>query len=161
MPRARPDSTPSSSVVGRARDPRIDGVLAWVDDDAPGEGPLAALATALDYAKRDVLLVACDMPLINADALRWLADHAIAREEGGVVVRTNERLEPLFARYAPSSLHHVDALLREGNRSLRALIERASITIVDAPEWIAERLVNVNTPDELEVVQGRWVKGDG
>src|SRR5437868_4184855 len=41
-----------------------------VPDNAPGEGPLAALATALRVAQHDIVVVlACDLPAVTAAAV--------------------------------------------------------------------------------------------
>ncbi|HEY2429272.1 MAG TPA: NTP transferase domain-containing protein [Acidimicrobiales bacterium] len=49
--------------------------LPAVDD--PRLGPLAALAAALPHLPPDrhLILLACDLPLVEAPLLRWLADH--------------------------------------------------------------------------------------
>ena len=44
----------------------------FVPDAYPGQGPLGGLATALEAANQDVLLLACDMPLLSVEAIAWL-----------------------------------------------------------------------------------------
>ena len=127
-------------------------VSRWVDDEQPGEGPLAALGTALREVGGDVILSACDMPLLDVRAFAWLAGFDDSRD---VVPMNNGRLEPLFARYGHGLLGAIEARLAAGERSLRGLIEGGSFTIVDAPEWLRVRLVNVNTPGDLEAILRR------
>ena len=134
-------------VVGRARPGHWSREgTAFVPDDVPGLGPLGALTTALRRAGEPLLALACDLPLLNADALRWLA----AQTPGphGLAVQRQGEAEPLFSVYAPACLPLAEARLAAGRRSLRGLIEAGEFARAEAPEWVAARLVNVNTPEE-------------
>ena len=70
------DAGLSVVVVGRARpdDWTLD-TAAFLPDDVPGLGPLGALTTLLRRVSEPVLALACDLPRLDADALRWLAAH--------------------------------------------------------------------------------------
>ena len=123
----------------------------FVLDDAPEMGPLSGLDTALRYADTNVLLVACDMPNLSVEALRWLRDAADARFlEHGIVVINGEQIEPLFSLYTPACRPLI-AHQMAGNqrRSLQALIEEGRFERLSAPPEIATALVNVNTPEEF------------
>ena len=134
-------------VAGRARpgEWRRERVL-FVPDTVPGKGPLGALTTALGQAGEPLLALACDLPLLNADVLRWLAAQTPGTH-GLAVLRFGEA-EPLFSIYTPACLPLAAARLAKGQRSLRGLIEAGEFARADAPEWVAARLVNVNTPEE-------------
>ncbi len=60
----------------------------------PLTGLLAALGAS---AGRGIVAIACDMPLVPAKFLTWLAklEHPVA------VCEVNQRLEPLLGRYSP------------------------------------------------------------
>jgi molybdopterin-guanine dinucleotide biosynthesis protein A len=146
------DAALEAVVVGRAALPGYDTISAWLEDERPGEGPLAALATALRHARErgfaDVLLVACDMPLVDRASFAWLAERPLDRAQAVVVERDRGR-EPLFARYANSALPVVTGLLDAGERSLGALLDSVTADVVEAPAWLAARLANVNTVEDL------------
>lgn len=138
-------------VVGR---PRPDGwqtpAVDFASDDAPGRGPLGGLETALRRAGDPVLAVACDMPLLTPSALRWLRDQAAAGTgELGLAVVNEGRWEPLFSVYTPTCLPLIESRLAEGRLSLHGLIESGDFGRVDAPDWVAAQIVNVNTPEDL------------
>lgn len=141
-----------SAVVGRVIDEHVAGVERWIEDDMPGEGPLAALATAL-RALGDVILVACDMPRLDARAFEWLARQPVDEVACGLVVRNGEVLEPLFAHYRARCLPAIEELLAAGRRSIGALINTGTLAIVDAPHWLREHLVNINTPEDLASIR--------
>ena len=138
-------------VAGRVRPdawqmPDVD----FAPDDIPGRGPLGGLGTALRRAGMPVLAVACDMPLLTPDALRWLRDQAAAGTgEHGLAVAQGGRWEPLFSVYAPACLPLIESRLAAGRLSLHGLIELGDFAHVNAPAWVASQLLNVNTPDDL------------
>lgn len=137
----------SVRVIGRARpDGWSRETALFVPDDVPGLGPLGALTTALRRADGPLLALACDLPLLDADALRWLMSQRPG-PHGLAVLRSGEP-EPLFSVYAPACLPLASARLREGRRSLRGLIKAGDFARAEAPSWVAARLVNVNTPEE-------------
>jgi molybdopterin-guanine dinucleotide biosynthesis protein A len=163
---------PPVLVVGRERpDDWAVPETVFVTDGTPGLGPMGGLRRALcacDGAERavadapSVLALACDMPLLTEQAIRWLADawtgalSALPNVPGdggpaGLAVRGREgRLEPLFSVYrAAACLPEIDARLAAGRRSLTRWIEESGRFIVrTAPDEIAVALMNVNTPEE-------------
>lgn len=141
-------------VVGRVRpeDWPIPDV-AFAEDAWPGRGPLGGLATALRLAETPVLAVACDMPRLSGEALRWLAARAAEQgEPHGLAVRNRGQWEPTFSVYAPACLPLIESRLEAGRLSLHGLFEAGEFGIVDAPGWVAAQLVNVNTPDDLRLL---------
>jgi molybdopterin-guanine dinucleotide biosynthesis protein A len=142
-------------VVGastRDRSLELDGVR-LVADEQPGEGPLAALATALGATAADALVVVgCDLPFLDGRLLERVRDHAPAAE--AVVPRVGGRAQPLHARYARGV--RAKALLRlgRGERRLLALLDDLEVAWLEEPELRAldptlRGLTNVNTPEAL------------
>lgn len=134
--------------------------LSFLPDDLPERGPLGGLATALRHATTPILLLACDMPAITSDALRWLMEaYADVDRSGnansGIAVRNNDRIEPLFSVYSPSLLPAIERQIENGNLALRDLIASSGFTIRDVPTAYAAQLVNVNTQREWEEITGR------
>jgi molybdopterin-guanine dinucleotide biosynthesis protein A len=123
----------------------------FVPDEPPGVGPLGGLAAALSAGGGlPVAALACDMPRVDADALRWLlAQASEAPSVHGLVTRNGEQAEPLFAVYHAAVLPLVAAQVAAGRRSLQALLAAGDFAFVDAPREIAARLANVNTPEDL------------
>jgi len=126
--------------------------------DAPGRaGPLAGLASAVEAAEAPWLLVlGCDMPLVERNAIEWLAERRTAGTDA-VVPRTDGKLQPLHAWYRRAPLA---AALRSGgeDRSLHALVDRLPVTVVPATEApgtvrLDRSVCNVNTREELANVR--------
>ncbi|MDQ2798359.1 MAG: molybdenum cofactor guanylyltransferase [Armatimonadota bacterium] len=140
--RLRPDDWPL---------PEVD----FVPDALPNCGPLGGLQTALRHAACPVLALACDMPLLTPDALRWLSAQAATHSgEHGLEVLNNAQWEPLFSVYTPACLPLIETRLAAGRLSLHGLIESGDFGLADAPDWVAAQLVNINTPEELAELLG-------
>ena len=132
--------------------------VTWLQDRQSGQGPMGGLETALAHFDGPVLLVACDMPLVDADALAWLRDtfqSTDAASRDGLITVREGRVEPLFSVYTPQVLSAVQNMLAEGRRSLTHLIERGDFTQREAPDHIAPRLENINTPADLAALRQR------
>src|SRR4051794_16293155 len=85
-----------------------DGVsgLSAVREAPAGAGPLAALAAAGGWLRArghpgSALLLAVDLPAVDAPLLRWLRDRP---GEATAVLRVGGRLQPVCARYGADAL---------------------------------------------------------
>ncbi|MGH9087799.1 MAG: molybdenum cofactor guanylyltransferase [Acidimicrobiales bacterium] len=127
--------------------------LPAVADDAPGAGPLAALATAaraLTGWAGPTVVLACDLPRCSAAVVdllaRWPGDGAVLPVIGG-------RRQPLCARWAAADLAAAVRLAAAGKRSLRGLPgagECARLTEDDLPTSVPPGdLADADTPEEL------------
>jgi molybdopterin-guanine dinucleotide biosynthesis protein A len=151
-------------IVGRAAPhgwPR-DLEAAWIAD-APGtHGPLGGLAGALGWAfafsepaqRTRLLLLPCDLPLLELSALEWIAEQAstCAARDGLATVR-GEQLEPLFSVYFAGIEGHARKYLESGRRSLHGLIESGDFARAQCPGEVAAQLFNCNTPDDWRRAQ--------
>ena len=120
-------------------------------DERPGDGPLAALAGVLAVHDGAVLLLACDLPRIDAEAVRWLM--AMPSGVDGAVLEVAGRLQPCCALYQPSCLDLARACLASGRRSLHALLDAGGFARNACPEGMAGRVVD--TAEEWGRVGGQ------
>jgi molybdopterin-guanine dinucleotide biosynthesis protein A len=131
-------------------------------EEPPGRGPLVAMVAGAAYLARafdwrgDVLVVACDLPFLTAEALAVVAawpapQSAVPLWEG--------RLQPLCARWAAADLVLAAGLVATGSRSLQALVEKVSLSVIDSGAWgPAHVLADVDTPQDLDRfgLGGNW-----
>lgn len=121
-------------------------------DEAPHQGPLGGLQTALKK-ENEVFALACDMPKLTIDALRWLLkEREKSQAAHGLIVQNDERWEPLFSVYTATCLPLIEENLQAERRSLHALIKRGEFDFVAAPLEIQSQLINVNTPEEWDAL---------
>jgi molybdenum cofactor guanylyltransferase len=132
--------------------------LRLVVDAGPGRGPLGALHAALTaFPHHHVLLVACDMPRLDAAALRALLEEP--RDADAVVPRVAGRDQPLTALYGPACLPLTARLLAQRRLAMRDLLAAPGLRVRFLDDaWLARAGVlaavfdNVNTPADLEAL---------
>jgi molybdopterin-guanine dinucleotide biosynthesis protein A len=105
--------------------------------------------TALRATDAPVILVACDMPFLTADAFRWLAGFNVLPGAHGMITRGSAGLEPLFATYAPGIMPLVHASMDARCYALRDLVAMGRFTEVIAPAWLEPQLQDINTKEDL------------
>ncbi|MDQ6697855.1 MAG: NTP transferase domain-containing protein [Actinomycetota bacterium] len=122
--------------------------LSTVDDDRPGEGPLAGLATALGWCDEKTLVVAgCDQPWLTASAITSLV---VAHEQSmapATVYRAEGIVQPLPGVFDISLLADLTVALTRGERALAAALRVAEPFIVEATE--PDALRDVDRPEDL------------
>jgi molybdopterin-guanine dinucleotide biosynthesis protein A len=131
-----------------------------VTDRHPGCGPLAGIHAAMLASRHPWLfVVACDMPGLDAEVIRWIL--ARPRTADAVVPRWDDDVEPLHALYAVHTLPQVERCLATGRHALREFLSAVRVDYVEECELRALRgaarsLLNVNTPEELAALGGRF-----
>ena len=132
------------------------GLRARPDLEA-GLGPIGGLWTALQWASErgddGVLLLGCDMPLVNEALVRAILDWDDAAP--AVVPVGSEGPEPLCALYRSTCVPEVERRLHSDDRSLRGLAKALGAAFIgeDAVARVADAqttFLNVNTVGERD-----------
>jgi molybdopterin-guanine dinucleotide biosynthesis protein A len=128
----------------------VDGVRVVLDHH-PGRGPLAGIHAALwAAASDDVLIVGCDLPLLDRATLERVRDHAPGAQV--VVPRLEGRPQALHARWSRSVRGVVEERLKAGELRLLDLLNQLQTVFLDEdalPATAKIGLTNVNTPADL------------
>lgn len=123
-------------------------------DREEGRGPLEGLAVALHWAADEgcegAVVLACDLPLMDPETVRWLVRSYRDRPPeavDGLVPEVEGRLQPLAAVYSVRALPLIEERLEGADRSLFGAIgalqvQRTGVYRGGPP---AERFLNVNT----------------
>ena len=128
--------------------------LRVVPDLIQGWGPLSGIhATLLAARSRKCLVVPCDMPFLNADLARIMADLSDGYDV--TVPQHGDYLQPLFAVYDKNCIPAVEEALRNGRHKVvdfypRVRVKYVSETLLRAAADIDTVFFNVNTPLDLE-----------
>ena len=109
------------------------GAAMVVSDAFPDSGPLGGIYTALQAADADrVLVVACDMPFLNVELLRYLCDQT--DDYDVVLPRVGGRGEQLHAVYGRACLEPIRRRLERGDLKIDRFFGEVRVRTVDEDE---------------------------
>lgn len=120
-------------------------------------GSLGGIYTAIYHSKTShTIVIACDMPFISADLLRFMMSQA---ENIDVVVPTVEDYpQGLHAIYSKNCLEPIRSRIDEKRLKVIGFYDDVRVTYLDEKAIEAYNanglaLMNVNTPEELELAR--------
>jgi len=126
-----------------------------VPDKVAGQGPLMAIASALEASKSELnFVIACDIPFIDIGFVKIML--AEAHESGAdivVPVSGGDKFEPLFAVYSRSCLKAINEVLLEGGRRISDIFNKCDVRFI---ELKADRFANLNTRAEYEQFRAKY-----
>lgn len=113
-------------------------------------GPIAGILTALqEYPQADWLVVACDLPNIDASTLRFLLENISHNQPFTAFRSSHDGLpEPLCAVYKAGSDKLLQEFIDDGMVCPRKVLIRSDTCLLEQAN--PSSLDNVNTPDDLE-----------
>jgi molybdenum cofactor guanylyltransferase len=133
-------------------DPDMLGELGCVviPDLWPGEGPLGGVITALRAAQTDVLVAACDLPVLDVATVSAVLAAGADPQVGAAVAVTDGRHVPLV-RWNRSALPMLESRFALGERSLRGVLDHVGAVAVPVERHLVQ---DVDTPDQLNQLTG-------
>ncbi len=125
---------------------RFEQIVDQFDDIGPIAGILSAMK---EYPHVDWLVVACDLPNVDADTIRFLLTNR-SREQPFTAFRSShdDLPEPLCAVYRAGSDTIIRKFVDEGLNCPRKILMRSDTCLLSQPDPAS--LDNVNTPGDLE-----------
>lgn len=134
------------------RDGQQDGErqqFARIVDRYEDMGPLAGILSAMEaHPEVDWLVLACDLPNIEAETISHLVQHSAAEQPFTAFASSFDGLpEPLCALYRRDSAAILRRFAAEGIKCPRKILIRAEAQLLQQanPRW----LDNINTPEDL------------
>jgi len=127
-------------------------------------GPVSGILSAFrrEFKKEQKhawLVVACDLPLLTRDTLQYLVDHRNPSVIATAFKSSSDGLpEPLMTIWEPGSYAVLLARLAQDNTCPRKALIEHNVPLLDLID--KEALLNVNTPEESERVQG-FIQNNG
>jgi molybdopterin-guanine dinucleotide biosynthesis protein A len=117
-------------------------------DGADDLGPLGGIQSALrQHPGFAWLVLACDLPLLDSDTLRYLISHRTPTRLATAFLSSSDgKPEPLCAIYEPAALESIEAWIARDARCPRKWLSQEDVTLLELPT--ARALDNVNTVAE-------------
>lgn len=161
-------TTVGARVVAALREAGVDPVAAiggtagtelaipTVPDLRPGEGPLAALATALLYARTGwVVVVPCDLPLLDAADVAAILDVGSPDDRRPVLATIDGEPQISLGRWPAEAGREILGLVDDGKRRFLAAAEHLGWRGVEVR---SDAVSDADTPEELEALLRRGSK---
>ncbi|MCO5934801.1 NTP transferase domain-containing protein [Mucilaginibacter sp. RB4R14] len=131
----------------------IDAEYLSLPDTFTGLGPYGAILSAFrEQPDAAWLIIACDLPLVDAGVIQYLVDN---RNTATIATAYQSNYqdfpEPLITIYEPKSYPVLLQFLAQGYSCPRKVLINSDVTILKALDLDA--LANVNTPEELERIK--------
>lgn len=128
-------------------------------DLIPDCGSLGGLYTGLVQASGDrIFVVACDMPFLNPDMIRWFLSRDLDADI--VMAQLETGLQPLHAVYGKRALPYLRQRAEERQLKIQMIVLEPSlrVTIVHQSEWrmmdpLSRSFQNVNSPADLQAAR--------
>ena len=134
------------AVLGSGEVPFLSEPVHRLEDVEGLRGPAAGILAALRYdAHATWLIVACDMPRLHPEALRWLRDEHQRQAFAATMPKVSDHVLPTCAIYTHAVLRRLQdhALAGRGPRALGAEHDVHTPVPVDAAAF-----VNVNNAED-------------
>ncbi|MDB9823282.1 molybdenum cofactor guanylyltransferase [Deltaproteobacteria bacterium] len=123
------------------------------EDIIKGLGPIGGIYTGLEAINDEKgFFVACDMPFINEDLIRYIA--GVGYDFDVVVPKIDWRIEPLHALYSKSCLPIIKGLIASDIHQIIRSFQSLHVRYVDEAEIkshdpLMKSFMNINRQDEL------------
>ncbi|HQQ62658.1 MAG TPA: molybdenum cofactor guanylyltransferase MobA [Pseudomonadales bacterium] len=137
-------------MIAGAPDPRqlADLGVTVLADAVPDCGPLGGIATALQHARRQWLLIApCDNPLLPTDYAVRMLHTARERHAPLVFVRKQGREQPMYALLRCDLRDSLEQYLASGERKVMPWYQSAGAVPLDWDD-AGSAFENLNTPED-------------
>lgn len=124
-------------------------------DIIPGKGPLSGIHSGLHAASSEyVYFIACDMPNINLEYIRYMKKNIGHRNVYAGVTRFGDWIEPFNAFYSRRLKDEISVHLANNKRSINSLLEKLKVHYISerearkfSPNW--DMFYNLNTKEDL------------
>ena len=136
------------SVRADQADDPVRGQFELITDTRQGLGPIGGIVAAqARYPEVAWLVIACDLPFLDADSLKALLTARDPQRPATAFRSSHDGLpEPLCAIWEPASRAPIEAYVGTGRTCPRKFLIRSEAHLIDEPNPRA--LDNINTPEE-------------
>lgn len=124
-----------------------------VIEDVPefkGKGPLAGLATGMNYLQSDwYIILPCDTPTMTKAVITSLVEH-INEDVDAIIPVVNGRIQPLIGLYHSRVLDKVNKLLESDQYKMMKLLDQVKVKSIDFED--DKPFQNINNLEEFKKI---------
>ncbi|MDZ7899697.1 MAG: NTP transferase domain-containing protein [Arcicella sp.] len=120
------------------------------DTNLPIKSPIVGILSAFDkHPEMAWLVVACDMPFVNQEVIKYLIKHRNPAKFATAFINPEEQFpEPLLTIYEPKIFQKLQEAVKQGKKSPMKVLQRLEVELLEVID--NEMLMSVNTVLERE-----------
>lgn len=126
-----------------------------VGDVMKSRGPMTGILSGLVASEApEIFVIACDMPFINAELIKYIMNKWTIRWDVAVPVY-DKKPQPLFGIYSKRTAQTMEKNINQGKRSLRGFLSGLDVLYIEEEEVRAvdptgRSFVNINTIEDYK-----------
>ncbi len=123
-----------------------------IKDIYADKGPIAGIHSAIHNFNKDIFLIACDMPILDVEYIKYVIDTYKTTNKSIVSMLFNENIEPFYSIYSKDLLLDIENNIENDSLSLRRFIKNSDTYYINYNNLFNDKnlFININTPEELE-----------
>lgn len=132
-----------------------------VSDEVKEIGPLSGIHIGLKESKsKYVYFIACDMPNINLDYIRYMKKLLFDNKYDACVAKKDDRIEPFNSFYSTDILPKIENLIKSNKRSMFGIINIIETIFIEKGTLEKynsnfDMFINLNSKEDLEMYNKR------
>ncbi|MGE5630516.1 MAG: molybdenum cofactor guanylyltransferase [Caulobacteraceae bacterium] len=136
------------------------------EDEVQGFGPVAGIHAGLKKTSSLYnYIIACDMPFINREYIRYMKGLIMGHsgEVDAVITRLGEWIEPFNAFYSKRLIDRIEVNMQKGYRQINSLFSDSTVLYVEeakareySPDW--DMFANLNTMKDYKAALGKMLQ---
>jgi molybdenum cofactor guanylyltransferase len=122
------------------------------DLDLSVKSPIVGIISAFDkHPETAWLVIACDMPFINQEAIEYLIKHRNPQKFATAFLNPEEHFpEPLLTIYEPKILEKLQEAVNQGKKSPMKILQSLDVELLEVIN--NQMLININTLIQKEEI---------
>jgi len=140
--------------------------LPLIGDIKEEKGPIIGILSVLAATGEDsIFVVACDMPFVSGNLIRYMVASFEGKMTGGahvdaVIPVFEGKTEPLFGVYTSGVMKTIEGMIHQGRKGLIAMLEGLHVHYITDEEVRpmdpgGASFVNINTMEDYERIGGK------
>lgn len=128
-----------------------------ITDKLKEKGPLGGIhAGLLESSSKYSFVLACDMPNINMEYVRYMKESMKDQDLDGCVTNYMDWIEPFSSFYSRDLVKEIENHIDSGRRSINSMLKSLNIQYIEeedarrfSPNW--DMFLNLNTREDLDL----------
>ena len=124
-----------------------------INDLENDKGPVCGITSALSDSNTEMnIILSCDIPFIKTNLLNWLLKQH-SNSYDATIISSEDKKMPLIGIYNTTCKTIFNTHLINGKLKLMHVLNDIKINVVEVPEKWKKQVSNINTVEQLNVLQ--------